>query len=73
MERVCQYINEYHPLNDFMVQENQIKLFDDNPQHLLSQLIQGVTALNVQLISAEVAEPNLENVFLYLTGKKLRD
>ncbi|ATH73022.1 ABC transporter ATP-binding protein [Bacillus altitudinis] len=73
MERVCQYINEYHPLNDFMVQGNQIKLFDDNPQHLLSQLIQGVTALNVQLISAEVVEPNLENVFLYFTGKKLRD
>ncbi|WP_432414206.1 ABC transporter ATP-binding protein [Bacillus altitudinis] len=73
MERVCRYINEYHPLNDFTVQENQIKLFDDNPQHLLSQLIQGVTTLNVQLISAEVVEPNLENVFLYLTGKKLRD
>ncbi|MEK5264880.1 ABC transporter ATP-binding protein [Bacillus altitudinis] len=73
MERVCRYINEYHPLNDFTVQENQIKLFDDNPQHLLSQLIQGVTALHVQLISAEVVEPNLENVFLYLTGKKLRD
>ena len=73
MERVCQYINEYHPLNDFMVQGNQIKLFDDNPQHLLSQLIQGVTELNVQLISAEVVEPNLENVFLYFTGKKLRD
>ncbi|EIL86218.1 ABC transporter ATP-binding protein [Bacillus altitudinis] len=73
MERVCQYINEYHPRNDFVVQENQITLFDDDPQHLLSQLIQGVTTLHVQLISAEVVEPNLENVFLYLTGKKLRD
>ncbi|MGX9291418.1 ABC transporter ATP-binding protein [Bacillus sp. A015] len=73
IDRVRQYIHEYDPIKEIVVQGNQIKLFDEHPQQLLSWLIQGVTALNVQIISAEIVEPNLENIFLYLTGKKLRD
>lgn len=73
IDRVRQYIHEYDPIKEILVQGNQIKIFDQHPQQLLSRLIQGVTALNVQIISAEIIEPNLENVFLYLTSKKLRD
>ncbi|MED1748965.1 ABC transporter ATP-binding protein [Bacillus zhangzhouensis] len=73
IDRVRQYIHEYDPIKEIVVQGNQIKIFDQHPQQLLSRLIQGVTALNVQIISAEIVEPNLENVFLYLTSKKLRD
>ncbi|MBG9911039.1 antibiotic ABC transporter ATP-binding protein [Bacillus xiamenensis] len=73
IDRMCQYIHQYDPLKDIVVQENQIKLFDEHPQQLLSDLIQGMTELNVQMMSAEIVEPNLENIFLYLTSKKLRD
>lgn len=73
IDRVCQYINDEDPLKEVVIHGNQIKIFDQHPQQLLSRLIQGVTALNVQIISAEIVEPNLENVFLYLTSKKLRD
>ncbi|MEH7204558.1 export ABC transporter ATP-binding protein, partial [Bacillus safensis] len=73
IDRVCQYINDEDPLKEIVIHGNQIKIFDQHPQQLLSRLIQGVTALNVQIISAEIVEPNLENVFLYLTSKKLRD
>ncbi|WP_144493580.1 ABC transporter ATP-binding protein [Bacillus pumilus] len=73
IDRVRQFIQESDPLKEIVVQGNQIKIFDQHPQHLLSQLIQGVTALNIQIISAEIVEPNLENVFLYVTNKNLRD
>ncbi|MEK5006822.1 ABC transporter ATP-binding protein [Bacillus sp. FSL K6-3312] len=73
IDRVRQFIHEVDPLKEIVVQGNQIKIFDQHPQQLLSHLIQGVTALNIQIISAEIVEPNLENVFLYLTSKNLRD
>ncbi|MGG0528182.1 ABC transporter ATP-binding protein [Bacillus pumilus] len=73
IDRVRQFIHEVDPLKEIVVQGNQIKIFDQHPQQLLSHLIQGVTALNIQIISAEIVEPNLENVFLYLTSKNSRD
>ncbi|KIL23832.1 hypothetical protein C2W58_02485 [Bacillus pumilus] len=73
IDRVRQFIHEVDPLKEIDVQGNQMKIFDQHPQQLLSHLIQGVTALNIQIISAEIVEPNLENVFLYLTSKNLRD
>lgn len=73
IDRVRQFIHEVDPLKEIVVQGNQMKIFDQHPQQLLSHLIQGVTALNIQIISAEIVEPNLENVFLYLTSKNLRD
>ncbi|MDM5298858.1 ATP-binding cassette domain-containing protein [Bacillus pumilus] len=73
INKVCGYIHELHPTKELVVKGNKIKLFDPNPQELLSRLIREVTALNVQMVSAEIVEPNLENVFLYLTGKQLRD
>ncbi|WP_350303431.1 ABC transporter ATP-binding protein [Bacillus pumilus] len=73
IDRVRQFIHEVDPLKEIDVQGNQIKIFDQHSQQLLSHLIQGVTALNIQIISAEIVEPNLENAFLYLTSKNLRD
>lgn len=73
IDRVRQFIHEADPLKEIVVQGNQMKIFDQHPQQLLSHLIQGVTALNIQIISAKIVEPNLENVFLYLTSKNLRD
>ncbi|AVM24731.1 ABC transporter ATP-binding protein [Bacillus pumilus] len=73
IDRVRQFIHEVDPLKEIVVQGNQMKIFDQHPQQLLSHLIQGVTALNIQIISAKIVEPNLENVFLYLTSKNLRD
>ncbi|EDW20809.1 ABC transporter ATP-binding protein [Bacillus pumilus] len=73
IDRVRHFIQEADPMKEIVVQGNQIKIFDQHPQQLLSHLIQGMTALNIQIISAEIVEPNLENVFLYVTSKNLRD
>jgi ABC-2 type transport system ATP-binding protein len=39
----------------------------------LFQVIQLFNQLNVEVLSLETLEPNLESVFLYLTGKSLRE
>jgi ABC-2 type transport system ATP-binding protein len=39
----------------------------------LLQLVAALNELNVELISLETEEPNLERVFLHLTGRELRD
>ena len=37
------------------------------------QLIALLNEMNVDLVSLETTEPNLERVFLHLTGRALRD
>ncbi len=73
IERVCNYIRESYPSKDFNVDGQKFRISDQKPQEFISKFIQVLTDMKVEIISAEVVEPNLENVFLYLTGKKLRD
>jgi ABC-2 type transport system ATP-binding protein len=39
----------------------------------LMRLVALLNELNVELVSMEMTEPNLERVFLHLTGRALRD
>lgn len=73
IEKVSKYIRESYPSKDFNVEGQKFIIVDQKPQEFISKLIQILTDMKVEIISAEVVEPNLENVFLYLTGKKLRD
>lgn len=51
----------------------QLKCQTTNAQQALLDVIQMLNGARVQLISLAIAEPNLESVFLHLTGRKLRD
>ncbi len=53
--------------------EDGIELAAEAARHLLPDLIAAASQTEVTLASVEVAEPNLEDVFLALTGKELRD
>jgi ABC-2 type transport system ATP-binding protein len=53
--------------------EDGIDLNVDGARSLLPSLLEAVAGAGAQLRSVEVAEPNLEAVFLHLTGKALRD
>ncbi len=50
-----------------------IELVVDDARGLLPELLATVAAAGVAVSSVEVQEPNLEAVFLHLTGKALRD
>ncbi|WP_318509605.1 ABC transporter ATP-binding protein [Bacillus sp. T3] len=58
---------------DFSIQNNQLMVFHKEPQHILTNFIQSVTNAGVKITSVDIVEPNLESVFLHLTGRSLRD
>ncbi len=51
----------------------QIKIEARNGQQALIAVIDLLNQLDIQITSLEILEPNLESVFLHLTGKKLRE
>ena len=53
--------------------ERQIKVKASSAQQALSEVIDVFNRLDINIRSLEVLEPNLESVFLELTGKRLRD
>lgn len=55
------------------VQDGQLKIETSEVRPGLLELIELCNARNVPILSLEVLEPNLESVFLHLTGKRLRD
>ncbi len=58
---------------DITVQDNKLTVFHKEPQLILSDFIQTVTKSGVKVSSVDIVEPNLESVFLHLTGRSLRD
>jgi len=55
------------------VQDGAIQLIVDHARSLLPELLGKVTDAGVAVHSVDVHEPDLEAVFLHLTGKALRD
>lgn len=54
-------------------QDGQLKIEASETRAALLELIELCNARGVSILSLEVLEPNLEGVFLHLTGKRLRD
>jgi len=55
------------------VQSGALQVVTTGASRLLPRLVQVVDAQGVELTHVEVKEPDLESVFLHLTGKALRD
>jgi ABC-2 type transport system ATP-binding protein len=55
------------------VRDGGLELVVEGARKVLPDLLATVAAAGVQVESVEVREPNLEAVFLHLTGKALRD
>ena len=53
--------------------ENQYKISTIKNANLLTKIIETTLSLGGKIVNIENSEPTLENVFLALTGKKLRD
>jgi ABC-2 type transport system ATP-binding protein len=58
---------------DVLIIDNLLTVFHKEPQLILSDLIQLLTQTGTRVTSVEIVEPNLESVFLHLTGRSLRD
>jgi ABC-2 type transport system ATP-binding protein len=58
---------------DIQIKDGQLTVFHKEPHLILSDLIQLMTKSGTRVSSVEIVEPNLESVFLHLTGRSLRD
>jgi ABC-2 type transport system ATP-binding protein len=61
------------PVEAASVQDGGVQLLVEGARSVLPELLQTVVAAGVAVKGVEVDEPNLEAVFLHLTGKALRD
>ncbi|RHW35703.1 ABC transporter ATP-binding protein [Neobacillus notoginsengisoli] len=61
------------PSEDVLFASQKLTVFHKQPQSILSSLVQKITETGAQITGVEIVEPNLESVFLHLTGRSLRD
>jgi ABC-2 type transport system ATP-binding protein len=53
--------------------QDRIRIYADKAEGLLASTMRLATEHEVMVTDAHVAEPSLENLFLHLTGRRLRD
>ncbi len=54
-------------------EDGSIDVLAENGREILAEVCGSVSALGIRIHSVEVQEPDLESVFLHLTGKALRE
>jgi ABC-2 type transport system ATP-binding protein len=55
------------------VTDGKITVLVDDSNRVLPRLFEAASKANVRITSVDIREPNLETVFLHLTGRALRD
>jgi ABC-2 type transport system ATP-binding protein len=58
---------------DVKVHDNRIRVYADKAEGLLANAMRVASEQGVAVTDAHVSEPSLENLFLHLTGRSLRD
>jgi ABC-2 type transport system ATP-binding protein len=53
--------------------DGKITALVDDSNRVLPRLFEAASKVNVRITSVDIQEPNLETVFLHLTGRALRD
>ncbi|KNF08208.1 ABC transporter ATP-binding protein [Gottschalkia purinilytica] len=66
-------LNEIKDIKDIEINDDTIVLKVEDTKKLFEELVLKVGETNSNIISIDVKRPNLESVFLNLTGKTLRD
>jgi ABC-2 type transport system ATP-binding protein len=54
-------------------QDGTVTVLVDDSNLVLPRLFESATAAGVRITSVQIQEPNLETVFLHVTGRALRD
>jgi ABC-2 type transport system ATP-binding protein len=73
LESLLPAIRALGHVNTVAREDGRFKIETMNARLALLELIELCNAHNVSILSLEMLEPNLESVFLHLTGKRLRD
>ena len=66
-------VREIDGVTDVSRSDGGLDVLAVNASGILPEILSSVTAAGASISGVEVEEPNLEAVFLHLTGKALRD
>jgi ABC-2 type transport system ATP-binding protein len=72
-ERVLEQWRATEGVHQVSDQDGTLTLLVDDSNLVLPRLFESATQVGVRITSVEIQEPNLEAVFLHLTGRALRD
>ncbi|MFN3286438.1 MAG: ATP-binding cassette domain-containing protein [bacterium] len=72
-ERLLPLVRTLRGVQAVSVQDSRLKVQTYDARRALREVVELCNAYGVPILSLEVLEPNLESVFLHLTGKRLRD
>lgn len=72
-DRLIASLRPWFDGKDVQVKDGQVTVFHQEPERILGDLIHAVTGCGAKVTAINIVEPNLESVFLHLTGKALRD
>jgi len=72
-ERVLERWQATEGVHRVSADDSQLTLLVDDSNLVLPRLFESATRAGVRITSVEIQEPNLEAVFLHLTGRALRD
>lgn len=72
-EEVLQKVNELEEVKSLELTDESTVVLDVEDNSSLNRVLEMLIENNVNIISIAVHQNNLEDVFLSLTGKKLRD
>lgn len=71
--RTSETLDMIDDVDKIKIIENQIEILSDYGRRVLSSVISKLNELDVKINSVKVQEPDLESVFIHLTGKSLRE
>ncbi len=60
-------------VSNLVIEESRLIILADDSNKVLPSLFESAVQKNVRITSVDIQEPNLETVFLHLTGRALRD
>jgi len=70
---VAEKLKGFDGINRVIVEEGGLNLITNDAESSLAPIINQASQFGAHIKSIEVVEPNLETVFLHLTGRALRD
>ncbi len=64
---------ELEGVSNAVREDGRVIVLADDSNHALPRLFEAANGLGVRITSVDIQDPNLETVFLHLTGRALRD
>lgn len=73
IEKIAESIRKYDFVSDVKADENSVAVKHDNNSNFIEILIKESLSAGLTIKNIKTEEPSLEDIFLTLTGKELRD